>query len=193
LYLVIEEKGYKAMDQVEIMLREYETLRQEVLTSMSNRNSILSFGPGTIGAILTASIAVELVKEISEISGLMLILAVPIISIFVVFIWLGEYERMQRAGKFLGELDKGLESRINDMVGGEPLTWETRLRLRQRPLHMLYPYFFTVLLLTAIGLISLYIGYSVANSLVPLVGQFIAGAEIATFIFAIFRILKLRK
>ena len=52
------------MDAIEIMLKEYETLRQEVLAAMSNRNSILSFGLATIGAIFTASIAADMVANV---------------------------------------------------------------------------------------------------------------------------------
>lgn len=40
------------MDSLEIMLKEYDALRQEVLAAMSNRISILSFGIAAVAAIL---------------------------------------------------------------------------------------------------------------------------------------------
>jgi hypothetical protein len=138
------------MDAIEIALKEYETIRQEILTSMTNRVSILSFGVAAIGAIFTASIAVF--TSYSVLSGLMLILAVPAINSFILFMWLGEYQRMQRAGKFL----VGLESRINELASSQLLTWETSLRAQRS--HMKYPYNITALLLVVISIISICLG-----------------------------------
>lgn len=141
------------MDKSDILLKEYETLRQEILAAMSGRNSILSFGLATIGAIFTASLATQTGSTPSLLSSLILELAVPAISVFVLFIWLGEYQRMQRAGKFL----VGLEKRINEIASKELLTWETVLRSKQS--HMKYPYNTTVLLLTLISVLSQIIGF----------------------------------
>ncbi len=66
------------MDSVEIMLKEYETLREESLAAMSNRNSILSFGVAAMGVILTASIATY--KAGGHLSELMFVLMVPILG-----------------------------------------------------------------------------------------------------------------
>jgi len=139
-------------DAIEIMLKEYETLREEVLAAMSNRNSILSFGLAIIGAIFTASIATHTKTGYSILASYLLILAVPAVTNCVLFIWLGEYQRSQRAGKFL----VGLEKRINAKAQEELLTWETLLRKQLR--HMKYPYDITVMLLTVISVISLIIG-----------------------------------
>jgi hypothetical protein len=140
------------MDPLEIILKEYEMIRQEILASMSNRTSILSFGLATIGAILTASIATFSVSGYSLLAILMLIFAVPAINGFILFMWAGEYQRMLRAGKFL----KGLERKVNREFSDEVLTWETYLSLQR--LHMKYPYNTTVLLLLVISLISLSLG-----------------------------------
>lgn len=140
------------MDSTEIILKEYETIRQEILTSMNNRVSILSFGLAIIGAIFTASIAVFTTSSYSLLSSLMLIFAVPAINSFVLFMWLGEYQRMQRAGRFLVDL----EDRINKIASSTLLTWETNLR--EQRLHMKYPYDTTVMLLTVISLISVCLG-----------------------------------
>jgi len=140
------------MTEVEIILKEYESLRQEILVAMSNRISILSFGLATIGAVFTASIAVSASGNYSLLASLMLILAVPAINSFVLFMWMGEYQRMMRAGSFLYEL----ESRINSIAGRNVLMWETHLRSQR--LHMKYPYTTTVMLLTGIGFISVVLG-----------------------------------
>jgi len=144
------------MDKADILLKEYETLRHEILAAMNSRNSILSFGLATIGAIFTASLATQTDSTPSLLTSLILELAVPAISIFVLFMWLGEYQRMQRAGKFL----VGLEKRINDIASKSKalLTWETSLREKQR--HMRYPYNTTVLLLVLISVLSQLIGFA---------------------------------
>jgi hypothetical protein len=140
------------MDLIEIAVKEYEIIRQEILTSMNNRVSILSFGVAIIGAIFTASIAVFTKSDYSLLPSLMLIFAVPAITSFILFMWLGEYQRMQRAGKFLVELER----RINEMVSSKVLTWETNLRAQRT--HMRYPYSTTVMLLTGISFISICLG-----------------------------------
>jgi hypothetical protein len=134
------------------MLKEYEAIRQEILVAMNNRISILSFGLATIGAIFTASIAVSATGTYSVLASLMLILAVPGINSFVLFMWMGEYQRMMRAGRFLFEL----EAKINKMAEADVLMWETQLRSQR--LHMKYPYNTTVMLLTVIGIISIVLG-----------------------------------
>lgn len=141
------------MDSIEIMLKEYEMLREEVLAAMSSRNSILSFGLATIGVLFTASIAIYGASADLILPSLVLISAVPTITISVLFMWLGEYQRKQRVGKFLA----GLEARINAEAGKELLTWETHLREQLR--HMKYPYITTIMLLTVISVISLIMGF----------------------------------
>lgn len=106
------------MKPIEILIKEYETLRQEILSTMNSRISILSFGLGTIGAIFTASIAIYVTSNNIILPSLTLSLAIPFICNFVLFMWLGEYQRMQRAGQFL----VGLEKRINDEASKPLLT-----------------------------------------------------------------------
>ena len=145
------------MNSVEILLEEYKTLRQESLTAMNNRNRVLSFGLAAIGAIVTGGVYAYKVDDNSLISNLTLIIVIPAITSFILLIWLGEYERMQRAGKFLARL----EGRINKEAREILLTWETQLREDQS--HMKYPYYATVLLLIGISGISLVCGLVVAE------------------------------
>lgn len=149
------------MDPVEIMLEEYKTLRQESLNAMSNRNIILSFGLASISAVFTGSIIAHASTSDIHSSILILrfafILVIPAISCIVLLMWLGEYERMQRAGKFLAKL----ELKINTEASRELLSWEKYLR--ERKLHMKYPYYATVVLLTGISGISLVLGWAVSG------------------------------
>ena len=179
------------MDSSDILLKEYETLRQEILAAMSSRNSILSFGLATIGAILTASLATQTGPSPSLLSSLILELAVLAISIFVLFMWLGEYQRMQRAGKFL----VGLEKRINEIASKKLLTWETSLRAKRG--HMQYPYNTTVLLLILISVLSQLIGFVTmgVTSLALLLTLIVVGAliHLLIYFYVISTIAKLRE
>jgi hypothetical protein len=148
------------MDPIEVLLKEYETLRQEILVSMGGRNSVLSFGLATIGAVFTASIATQIGESPSVFSSIILAIVIPIICIFVLFMWLGEYQRMQRAGKFLAKL----EQRINKEAKKELLSWESKLRSKRK--HMKYPYNTTVLLLMIISFASHLIG-AISSDMAP--------------------------
>lgn len=146
------------MDAVELLLEEYKALRQEVVAAMSNRIATLTFGLASIGAILAASI---LTTKSGVLPGVMLALLVPTIAILVLFMWLGEYERMQRAGTFLMEI----EARINREEQRRLLTWESHLRFTGS--HMKSPYKATVSLLLLIGLISSIVGLINIGSCIP--------------------------
>lgn len=177
------------MKDNDILLKEYETLRQEILTAMGSRNSILSFGLAIIGAIFTASLATQTGETPSLFASLLLELAVPAISAFVLFMWLGEYQRMQRAGKFLVSLEK----RINDNVSKELLTWETSLRVKQ--VHMKYPYNTTVMLLVLISALSQTIGLVTMGIMQNIMwGLLIIGVfiHLAIYFYTVFTMAKMR-
>lgn len=142
-----DQKGRLNPDAIKVMLKEYETLRQESLDSIGHRNTILTFGSAAIGAIFAGSIVAYSDDPDSFMPKLALIVVIPFICCFVVLMWLGEYERMQRAGRFL----VGIERRINRECSKELLTWETRLR--EDRTHMRYPYISTVALLIGISFI----------------------------------------
>lgn len=174
------------MTPVEIRLKEYEMIRQEILASMANRTSILSFGLATIGAVFTASIATY---RYSILSSFVLIFAVPAINCFILFMWLGEYQRMQRAGKFLRDLEK----KVNEEVSKQVLTWETYLSSQR--LHMKYPYNTTVLLLIMISVISLSLGLialPLASGPKWIVGVGGLALHMAIYFYTVFSMAKLR-
>lgn len=177
------------MDAIEVMLKEYESLRQECLSSIDHRNTILSFGLAAIGAIFAGSIVVYSTITYSFISSLALMIVIPFIGSLTVLMWLGEYERMQRAGKFLVEIER----KINKEISRELLTWETRLR--EQRAHMKYPYHASVTLLIAISMVLFGIGLITAKFpaaltyLIAIVGTLF---HFGLYIFVILRIAKLR-
>jgi hypothetical protein len=94
------------MDRVEVLLKEYETLRQESLDSNNNRSQIVSFGLGTIGLLAASVLASERASASLPLLLMVFSGAIPIISILVLYSWLGEVERMMRAGRFMSELER---------------------------------------------------------------------------------------
>ncbi len=148
-------------DSIEILLKEYESLRQECLSAMTNRTSVLSFGLAVVGAILAALSATIKEHGNSPLPGLILTLLIPLIANFVLFMWLGEYQRSQRAGKFLA----GLEYRINHLAALKLLSWETTLRNQHRKMH--YPYIAAILLLELISFGSFTAGVFIFNACLP--------------------------
>ncbi len=177
------------MNTVEVMLKEYETLRQESLNTMSNRNTILSFGLASIGAIFTGSILAYTRGAYPLMSSLALIVLIPFVSSFILVIWLGEYERIQRVGRFLVEV----EHKVNAQFSGKLLSWETYLR--EHRAHMRYPYNATVALLVGISGILFAIGLATANFCTTLIYTIsILGVlfHLGLYLFVTFRISRLR-
>lgn len=145
-------KQLSADKSIEILLQEYRTLREEILTSMASRNSILAFGLATVGVLYTAAAQMGHESVTGNLSHLILILVLPFVCFFISLSWLGEYERIQRAGGFIARLEK----RINDLAAERLLSWETELRMKKK--HMNYPYHAILTLLTLLGLLSFGIG-----------------------------------
>jgi hypothetical protein len=157
-------------DVTTALMTEYETLRRESLDSITHRTQIASFGLAGVGALFTA---VALIQDFSAQSGLVIVLtsvAIPLSSALILVMWLGEFERMERAGCYL----HWLESRINDHLGTRSLAWESWLAEGQARKpgpgtaaaeRLKYPYFAVIGLFTLIGLGA------------PLAGGFLAGSE----------------
>ena len=137
------------------MLKEYEALRQEIMTSMQTRGTILTFLFTVVGAIFATVATTNNLHNIY--TSLVLAFGVPAISIFALLIWIGEYERMQRAGKFLASL----EVRYNNLTSSGALTWENHLR--EGRMHMTYPYNSTILGVMSLSNIGVVLGVSLLS------------------------------
>ena len=79
-------------NMIKIMMKEYETLRQESLNSIGHRNTILTFGLAAIGAIFAGSILAYSNRPDLPLPKLALMLSltvvIPFICIFIVLMWL---------------------------------------------------------------------------------------------------------
>lgn len=114
----------------EIILEEWKSLRDESIRSMTHRNTIISFGIGALGALFfTGANFYNNPSLVSKfLSFGIFYYLIPFLSVMTVVLWLGEAERMSRAGARM----KSLEEKINNIYNDEVLGWETYLR-KQRP------------------------------------------------------------
>jgi hypothetical protein len=109
---------------VAVLLKEYDTLRDEVVASIQTRATILSIGFGAQAALIAATGLGNAAGTPLE-AKLMVLLtyfAIPGASIVIMALWLGEFARMSRAGAQLVDI----EIRIDQLVGHpcRLLTWE---------------------------------------------------------------------
>jgi hypothetical protein len=152
-----KEPALKAADTTEdvralrlqALLAEYDSLRHESLTSISNRIIIANFTFVALALILAALLTRT---RPSAIVGIVSLFFVPQVAKTGLLIWLGEYDRSQRVGYWL----KGVEQRINQVLDQEVMTWEGSLQ--HQGTHMGYPYLATVLLLLGAGWASSLVG-----------------------------------
>lgn len=141
------------MNDIEVLFKEYEAVRQEILNGLSGRNTMLSIGLAAIGGIVTAAVAFG--EQYAGATNLVLVLVVPPLSCCILLLWFGEYRRVQNAGIFLYQL----ESRINGLAksrnGWLTFETETRHRRQRKKGPFLDP---TVTLFAIIGFASLIFG-----------------------------------
>lgn len=174
------------MNTNEILIKEYEALRAEILLAMTSRNTILSYGLAVIGVLYSGVAAMAVAKVDTLLPSIVLMLVVPSVCLFSLFIWLGEYQRMHRAAGHI----INLEGKILCNEGKKILTWETNLRENKK--HMRYPYDTTILMLVLISVFSQVTGYYLIND----VGIWILIVSLAplivVYIYAISRMTELR-
>jgi biotin transporter BioY len=138
--------------QLEAALAEYDSLRQESMASISNRITVVNFTFGALAVMIAGLLAQS---DPTLLSGAVAVLFVPQLAKTGLLIWLGEYDRSQRAGRWI----RDLESRINSLVDNRSMLWESTLMAKGT--HMSYPYASTVLLLLGAGWASLVVGFSI--------------------------------
>jgi hypothetical protein len=113
--------GDRDIAEVEVLLKEYETLRQESLNALNNRSQVTAFGLGAIGVL--AAGAFNLKNE----AAVLLVFngAIPLLVIFTLTLWMDEVERARRAGRFLANT---VEQKVERKFGHPVLTWEGSLQ-----------------------------------------------------------------
>lgn len=101
---------------VQLMLKTYEFLRDEILNSISWQYKLMTGEATIISIILGMGFTVE--------GWMMLLIAIPPTVLVLSSCWLVEQTRMMRAGDFL----QLLEHKINSELGETIMIWENWLR-----------------------------------------------------------------
>ena len=140
----------------EIMMKDYEILKTySTSTSPGIRYNLISIALATIGIIFSGtSIAItdgKLSDLVVKIISILWVAFVPAFCIAIMYVWLGEEQRMMRIGVYC----KDLEEKINKKFGEEILNWETFKRKKS----IKYP---------EILIIALFLGSSLGFSLAGL-------------------------
>jgi hypothetical protein len=127
------------------LLAEYTSLRQESISTITNRIRIitLSFVAHSliIGGIFSAKAVPELLKI------LFLSVVLPQLSKASLMMWFGEYRRMLRAADRLIEI----EGEVNELFPQAGMKWETKLP-SGRPISL--PYYAAILMVSTPSLIA---------------------------------------
>lgn len=129
--------------KIEIMMRDYEFLKTySTITSPGVRYNLISIALATIGIVISGTMIAVATGNISElvvkIIAMLWVAFIPVFCITVLYVWLGEEQRMMRVGEYC----KGLESTINEKLGEKVLNWETFKRDKS----IKYPEFLIILL-----------------------------------------------
>ena len=128
--------------QLQALLSEYSSLREESMAAIEHRMTATNFTFAAMAVIIAALLTSHTDPRVVVV---FLGVGLPQLAKAGLLIWLGEYERSQRAGRHLCQV----EAAINARVGDEVLTWERGLSSTR--IHMGYPYRAVVVLLLGTG------------------------------------------
>jgi len=117
----------KESQKIEIMMKDYEILKTySTSTSPGIRYNLISIALATIGIIISGTMIAVANGKLSDlvvvnIISTLWVVFIPVFCITILYVWLGEEQRMMRIGEYCKELEK----KINMEFGEEVLNWET--------------------------------------------------------------------
>ncbi len=120
------------------------------MAAIGHRMTATNFTFAALAVIIGALISAAHLDK--RIVGATLLAVVPQLAKSGLLIWLGEYERSQRAGRHIARV----ELKINRLLDTEALTWESGLKSTSA--HMGYPYRAVLTLLLGTGYCSVVLG-----------------------------------
>lgn len=111
----------------DIVMEEYNSLRDESSNSLQHQQSIINYGLTAIGVLIAFGANLWSKDHIVE---SIFVFFIPFLCNLIILIWNGEVRRMSRAGQYI----KLIEDKINRQISKEAnitelaLEWETYLR-----------------------------------------------------------------
>jgi hypothetical protein len=97
-------------------MHEYDAIRGEVETTLGSQVAILSFGSATVGLLVAAAAA--LWRDQTALTGMILILGVPLVCFLTLAVYSGELVRLMRAGLFLNHLECSVNEALHARTSG---------------------------------------------------------------------------
>ncbi len=147
---------------LEVILKEYETVRQEAMDAIGNRNQVLSFGLATIGIIFAAAISSKDILGNIRFVQIVFCGVIPVISLLVSVVWFGEVNRMNRASVYIKtQIEPRIDSIFEKGEYKRLLNWENWQR--ETKTQLAYPYIAATLLFILIAGSSPVAGLMAAN------------------------------
>jgi hypothetical protein len=110
--------------ELQALLAQYGSLREESLQTIGNRIQILLLGIAAVGALVGGALTVDDPQTSRNVIYAVFSGAIPLVCVFVLFVWAGEAMRSARVGYFLAA---DVEARINHKFGRFVLNWEANL------------------------------------------------------------------
>lgn len=110
-------------DKITIMLKEYGTLRQEILQRIRNRSTFLSIF-GALGGV-----GIFQLQSLSNIQLSFLITS----AVFAAFIWLQIGTVIARCARRIADIEEA----VNEIVGEKLLRWESE-RIGSKAMHLFH-------------------------------------------------------
>ncbi len=155
-------------DKAEAVLRQYETLRAEVLGAISNGHHIVSVGLATVGGMSSLGLATTgllgAATDKSSVAPAVVAcvfgLGIPLVCLFVMYLAFGEFERTARACSYLTQIERQFNREIHN--GCEVLSWHIWLSKNRR--HMRYPYISTIVFFLLVAIASPVVWLGIGDS-----------------------------
>ena len=147
------------MKPVEVLLKEYETLRQEKATTLNHGYRLVCYGLVALALWGAGTFTITGEEVYARLVRASLCYAMPFLASLILLLWSGQVDRLRRVSDYLVTL----EIDINDTLGKDALVWENYIR-HHRPLK--YP---------DLAVVALLLGVMLG---VPLLGQQVAGVAL---------------
>jgi hypothetical protein len=110
--------------ELNALLTEYTSLRQESMNTINNRVQILVLGLAAIGALAGVSVTSDRLPASPVLLAAVFSGAIPVVCVFVFMVWLSEAIRCHRIGYHIAS---AVEARINAKLERLVVTWEAAL------------------------------------------------------------------
>lgn len=115
------------MKWFDIVIEEYNSLRNESSDALKHQQSIINYGLTAIGVLIAFSANLWGNEAIVEV---IFVLFIPFLCNLIILIWNGEVRRMSRAGQYIKRIEDKILAEFSGKLSNDvpALEWETYLR-----------------------------------------------------------------